>query len=141
MTVGKIDNLPILNKHICPKEKTEYSFNNITYTLRAEGDIIKKGKIINDNDEIEPWHEVKNYKLFIKTANSNEQLFIIEDSFNDTFVTLIFVGDLDRDRKLDFIFQANRDYEENRIILFLSSEAEENNLLRKVSEISIQFDC
>lgn len=64
-----------------------------------------------------------------------------EDAFNDTFVELLFVGDIDRDGKLDFIFGANKNYEEERVILFLSSKAENGNLVKKVSEIAIQFDC
>ncbi|MFC6096774.1 hypothetical protein ACFPVY_08955 [Flavobacterium qiangtangense] len=64
-----------------------------------------------------------------------------EESFNDTFVELLFAGDIDNDGKLDFIFGANRNYEEERVILFLSSKAEKENVVKKVSEIAIQFDC
>ena len=38
-------------------------------------------------------------------------------------------------------YGANRDYEEERVILFLSSKAENGDSVKKVSEIAVQFDC
>ena len=141
LTIGIVDNLLISKKHIWPKENVTFDFKNITYTLRGVGDIKNTENRTNDKDENEIWQTVENYELYLKTSDTNEQLVLSEKSFNDTFVVLIFVGDIDRDGKLDFIFEANRDYEEKRVILFLSSEAEENKIIKKVSEICIQFDC
>ena len=141
LTTGKVDNLLVSKKHIWPKENVSFDFKNTTYTLRGVGDVKSTENRTNDKEENEIWNTVENYKLYIKTSDTNEQLILSEDSFSDTFVVLIFVGDIDRDGKLDFIFEANRNYEEKRVILFLSSEAEENKIIKKVSEISIQFDC
>lgn len=141
LAVGKVDNLNIPNQYVWPNEKTEFVFNNQKYYLRAEGKIKTTENRTDEAGQNEVWHDVENYKLFIKTETSKEELLLSEQSFNDTFVKLLFVGDLDRDGQLDFIFEANRDYEEERVILFLSSEAKENKLLQKVSEISIGFDC
>lgn len=141
LTTGKVDNLLISKKHIWPKENVNFDFKNITYTLRGVGDIKNTENRTNDKDENEIWQTVENYKLYLKTSNTNEQLVLYEVSFSDTFVVLVFVGDIDRDGKLDFIFEANRNYEEKRIILFLSFEANENKIIKKLSEISIQFDC
>ncbi len=141
MTTGKVDNLLISKKYIWPKEKINFDFKNTKCTFRAEGNIKSTENRTNDKEETEIWHKVENYKLYVKTSNKNEQLIISEVNFNDTFVSLIFVGDIDRDGKLDFIFEANRNYEEKRVILFLSSESENNESIKKVSEISIQFDC
>jgi hypothetical protein len=141
LTPGRLDNLLITKKYVWPKESMSFDFKGVVYTLTGVGDIKSTESRTNDKDENEIWHEVKNYKLYLKTSDKNEQLIISESNFSDTFVTLIFVGDIDRDGKLDFIFQANRDYEETRMILFLSSEAEGNKIIRKVSEVAIQFDC
>ena len=68
-------------------------------------------------------------------------MFLEETSFNDTFVQLLFVGDIDADGKLDFIFNASRDYEEERVVLYLSSYAKDNEIIKKVGDIAIQHDC
>ncbi|WDO13099.1 hypothetical protein MH928_17470 [Flavobacterium sp. WW92] len=141
LKLGEVKSLKISQKRIWPKEKIAFTFNNVEYFLRGEGDIIEKGETMEDGSENPvPWHKVENYKLFISTKDTPEKLLLKEDSFNDTFVELIFVGDIDRDGKLDFIFSANRHYEEERVILFLSSKAKEN-LVKKVSEIVRTFDC
>ena len=81
------------------------------------------------------------FGLYLTVNNNSETLVIANDTFQDTFLELLFVGNIDKDCKLDFIFGAKRNYEETRMILFLSSEADENKIIKKVSEISIQFDC
>lgn len=142
LVVGKIDHLAIPNQYIWPKEKQEFVFNNQKYSLRAEGRIKSTERIPGEEGQKDQlWHNVEDYKLFIKTETAAEELLLSEKGFNDTFVKLLFVGDLDKDGKLDFIFEANRDYEEDRVILFLSSEAKGNKVEEKVSEISIQHDC
>jgi hypothetical protein len=138
---GKVDNLLIEKKYIWPKETINFDFKNINYTFRAEGKIKSTQNKTNDKEETEIWHNVEKYKLFLKTSDKTEELVLSEDQFSDTFTELIFVGDIDRDGKLDFIFESNRNYEEKRVILFLSSQSESNKILKKVSEISIQFDC
>ena len=51
--------------------------------------------------------KVKNYRLYLTVNNNSEALVISEDSFQDTFVELLFVGDINRHGKLDFIFGAS----------------------------------
>ena len=141
LKLGEIKSLKIDKNKIWPKEKIALTFNNVEYFLRAEGEIISSFKVHNDDDKVEIFHNVKDYKLYISTKKSPEKLLLKEESFNDTFVELLFAGDIDNDGKLDFIFGANRNYEEERVILFLSSKAEKENMVKKVSEIAIQFDC
>lgn len=141
LKLGEIKSLKIDKNKIWPKEKIAFTFNNVEYFLRAEGEILSSFKVYNDNEKEEIFHNVKNYKLYISTKDIPEKLLLKEDSFNDTFVELLFAGDIDNDGKLDFIFGANRNYEEERVILFLSSKAEKENVVKKVSEIAIQFDC
>lgn len=131
----------IINKNkVWPKEKILFSYKNIEYKIRAEGEIISSEEVHSDKG-LEFYANVKNYKLYISTNNNFESLFLEELGFNDTFVKLLFVGDIDSDGKLDFIFEANRDYEEERVILYLSSKATQTEIIKKVGEIAIQFDC
>ncbi len=138
---GEIKSLKIAKNKIWPKEKVTFAFNGVEYSLRAEGEVLASEKVVNDGGKEEIFQNVKNYKLYISTKTTPEKLLLQEASFNDTFVELLFVGDIDRDGKLDFIFRANRDYEEERVILFLSSKASPENSVKKVAEIAIQFDC
>lgn len=140
LKLGEIKSLKITKKKIWPKEKISFIFNDVEYFLRAEGKVLSSEKVHTDNG-LEIFQVVENYKLYISTNDIPEKLLLKEDSFNDTFVELLFAGDIDQDGKLDFIFGANRNYEEERVILFLSSKAEKENVVKKVSEIAIQFDC
>ena len=141
LSAGEVTSLPIAKKYIWPKQQQLFSFNNHSYKFRAEGVIEDNLKLKSDTDDETLWGKVKNYKLYLSFNNKSEVLIISEDDFQDTFVELLFVGDIDRDGKLDFIFGANRNYEETRVILFLSSKGQDNIPIQKVSEISIQHDC
>ncbi|MBF4486387.1 hypothetical protein [Flavobacterium sp. CSZ] len=141
LKVGKIKSLKIEEDKIWPKEKLSFTFNNDVYTLRAEGKVLSTEKRSLDDNKEEIYKKVENYKLFLKTNNGPEKLLLQVETFNDTFVELLFAGDIDNDGKLDFIFGANRDYEETRVMLFLSSKAENEEPVKKVSEIAVQFDC
>lgn len=141
LKLGEIKSLKIDKNKIWPKEKISFIFNNVSYFLRAEGEVLSSENVTNEEGKPEIYQNVKNYKLYISTKDISEKLLLKEESFNDTFVELLFVGDIDNDGKLDFIFGANRNYEEQRVILFLSSKAEKENAVKKVSEVAIQFDC
>lgn len=166
---GEITSLKIDKNKILPGEKIYFTYNNLKYYIRAEGKIISyngnelnrklalddiEAYTINSNgdtvyatqtlvvdDEDDTFPEVEDYKLFISTQDSKEQLFLQISSFNDSFVTLVFVGDIDRDGKLDFIFDTSRDYEVETKSLYLSSKALPNQIIKLVSVASVQFDC
>ncbi len=137
---GEIKTVKILKNKIWPKEKLKFHFGNQEYTLRAEGKVLSSEKVHTDEGE-ELYQNVKDYKLYLSAGDSPETLFLEQESFNDTFVELLFIGDIDRDGKPDFIFGANRDYEEERVILYLSSKAKKGKLIKKAAEVAIQFDC
>lgn len=138
--LGEIKTVKFSKDKIWPREKMTFRFNGVDYSFRAEGKVLSSENVSTD-DGTEIHQNVKDYKLYISANGGAENLFLAQESFNDTFVQLLFIGDIDRDGKPDFIFGANRDYEEERVILFLSSKAEDGKLIRKVSEIAVQFDC
>lgn len=140
LKLGDLNSIQFKKNKIWPGEKVAFNYLDRDYFLRAEGDIHSSEKVISD--EGEEWYQnVKNYKLYISTDEISERLFLEEKSFNDSFVELLFVGDIDSDGKLDFIFDASRDYEEKRVVLYLSSEAKPLEIIKKVAEIAVQFDC
>lgn len=141
LKLGEIKSLKIEKNKVWPKQKISFAFNNVEYFLRAEGEVPSSFKVGNDNGKEETFTNIKKYKLYISTKEMPEKLLLKESSFNDTFVELLFIGDIDKDGKPDFIIGANRNYEEERVILFLSSKAEKEHIVKKVSEIAIQFDC
>ena len=140
LKLGEIEAVKIVKNKIWPTEKMNFRFNDINYSLRAEGKVLSSENVHTD-DGVETYQNVKDYKLYISADAGPESLFLQQESFNDTFVELLFIGDIDRDGKPDFIFGANRDYEEERVILYLSSKAEKGKIIKKVSEIAVQFDC
>ncbi|WP_428229797.1 hypothetical protein [Flavobacterium sp.] len=141
LKLGKIKSLKIDENKIWPKEKITFTFNNVSYTLRGEGKVISSEKRQADDGKEEVFNNVQHYKLYLSAGDDAEKLLLAEDSFQDTFVELRFAGDIDGDGKLDLIFSANRNYEEERVILFLSSKAENDGVIKKVAEIAVQFDC
>lgn len=141
LKLGKIKSLKLVKNKIWPGEKLTLKFNDTDYIFRAEGKVLSTEKRSLDDNKEENYKKVENYKLYLKANNGPEKLLLQVETFNDTFVELLFAGDIDNDGKLDFIFGANRDYEETRVMLFLSSKAEHEEPVKKVSQIAIQFDC
>lgn len=140
LAIGEVKTVKIEKNKIWPKEKLKFHFGNVEYTLRAEGKVLSSETVSTDEGE-ELYQNVKDYKLYLSANNYPETLFLEQESFNDTFVELLFIGDIDKDGKPDFIFGANRDYEEERVILYLSSQARKGKLIKKAAEVAIQFDC
>ena len=137
---GEINSVRLTKNEIWPNEKLSFNLGKLKYTLRAEGDIKSTEINLTDNGE-EKFQVVENYKLYLTINNLTETLLLEQKSFNNTFVKLIFVGDIDRDGNADFIFSANRDYEEIRVLLFMSNKSQKASQIRKVAEIAVQFDC
>ena len=108
-----------------------FKFKNIEYTLRSEGKLISKsgsGKNYFEN--------ISNYKLYLTQGNKSQCILEMR-YFADTMTEIIFVGDLDGDNKPDFIISSPDHYEATRILLYLSSYAQGDNLVKLVS---ITFD-
>ncbi|MDJ1471820.1 hypothetical protein QNI19_29730 [Cytophagaceae bacterium DM2B3-1] len=126
-----IDTVVMSQKTIWPSEKNSFTVDSITYTLRATG---KRQKISN---------EVSDYRLYIsiiKDGVEKQQLLVEHDVFDDTMTVVMWVGDLDGDYKPDAIIDVSNHYNNHRPALFLSGEASEKEIMKKVAEFS-QLGC
>lgn len=141
LKAGKIENLKITKAEIWPKETVQYNFNNQKYLLKGYGDIVGTNIQTNDQNHEEVFHDVKNYKLTCSFNGNSEINMFKADQFNDTFIKTLFVGDIDRDGKLDFIISTPTDYEENSITLILSSQVKDNDMEKSSYKQDVQFDC
>lgn len=108
-----------------------FNFNNTEYSFRSEGRLISKSGSGNDYFE-----NISNYKLYI-TKGDKSQCIVEMKYFADTMTEIIFIGDLDGDKKPDLIISSPDHYEASRILLFLSSYTQGDDLLKLVS---ITFD-
>jgi hypothetical protein len=127
LKVGDVTTLKVTTDQVLPRQSVSYTFEGTTYQLEAKGDLPANDEHIA---------EIKNYELYLTINGSSTTLLFEQQQFNDTFMKITFVGDLDRDGKLDFIFSVPRDYEEQRTLLFLSSVG-----YHQAYEANRQFDC
>lgn len=140
LKVGAVKSITPTKKKIWPKETLQLNFEGNSYSFRAEGKVNASYTVSTDDGD-ELFQEVEDYKLYLSINGGAEVLFLQQASFDQTFMEFRFIGDLDRDGKLDFILSANSNYEEERVLLFLSSDSKEGKGLRQVAEIAVQFDC
>ncbi|WP_400260823.1 hypothetical protein ACFX5U_12050 [Sphingobacterium sp. SG20118] len=138
---GEVDHLKIIQAEVWPGESVIYNFNSQKYQLKGYGDITSTQVQTNDKGHEEIFHDVKNYKLTYSHNESTEANMLQVEQFNDTFIKTLFVGDIDRDGKLDFIISDPTDYEENSIRLILSSQINNNDIEKSSFQQNVQFDC
>jgi len=138
-----IKSILIEKQHVWPQKSYTFGFNNKKYTLRGDGFTIKEEKAWMDGyDEPEQWDEVINYKLYLsEDSTKGEQLIIAMPDFNYTFVKIVWIGDMDGDGKPDFIFDVSPEYEYKRMVLFLSSIAGGNEIVKCAGISEYGFDC
>lgn len=80
---------------------------------------------------------IQNYKLIV-TQNVNDtitkqELLYMPNGFDDTMITILWAGDIDGDGLLDLYIDATDHYNVSAPTLFLSSEAGEGELLKRVA--------
>ncbi|WP_293957399.1 MULTISPECIES: hypothetical protein [unclassified Sphingobacterium] len=137
LQAGALENLKVTHSEIWPQESVEYAFKNQKVTLRGLGTIKSTEVQTDDKGHEKLFHEVTNYKLsYISNKENKEKTLFHIDQFDDVFMSTLFVGDIDRDGVLDFIFSNPSHYEEQAMLLFLSNHG---NAL--TFEADAQFDC
>lgn len=136
---GKKESLAISKTPLWPDEPQTYVFKGKTYVLRAEGKQVDSYVYTDDLEVEKTYKKFDNYKLYVSVDGSGEQLVLDIPSFNDTFVQLLFVGDLDGDGNLDFIFDTSEHYEQKQMEVYLSKGAK--HILYLAGMSSVDFSC
>lgn len=94
-----------------------------TYKIGGKNYVLRVERVFNKNLEI----------LFALILESEQTRQILHVSSDDYLGTLYWVGDFDRDKKPDFFLSPWIKENVSESSLFLSSEAEKNNLVKKVA--------
>lgn len=128
-----------------PSKPYHFEFEGVRYTLRAEGDLEyeyhrTEEDLLNSDGRLDNSGVYQNYKLYL-SSNDVEQLLLDIKSFSDQYVKFEFVGDLDGDNKPDFIFETATWYEDQEIMLFLSSKAKAGELVKFVAKDGYSMAC
>jgi hypothetical protein len=113
---------------ISPKEKFNFSFLGINYTLYATGEKKKE-------DENSDSFVVSNYKLYL-TADINgrqqTELIVAQPNFDESIIQIIFAGDIDGDNKIDLIIDTSNHYNVSRPTLYLSKPCENGKIIKPI---------
>lgn len=136
---GKKEVLVIPSTPLWPGEPQTYVFNGKTYVLRADGKEVDSYVYTDDSEVEKTYKKIEHYKLYVSVDEGEEQLVLDIPGFNDTFVQLLFVGDLDGDGKLDFVFDTSEHYEQKQIEVYLSKGAK--HILYLAGMSSVDFSC
>jgi hypothetical protein len=137
---NEVFSIPVKKQHVWVGEKYSFSFNKKTYLFRGDGNTIESGKAWI-GDVIERWDVVENYKLYLSEQGKAEQLIADIPKFVHTFVQILWIGDLDNDGNPDFLLDISSHYEEKTVLLFLSSKAENGEIVKMAGISSYVFDC
>lgn len=133
-TKNVVDTVPAGVK-VWLKKSYTFEFNKIQYTLNSEGDLVSR------SDSRDGYYEnIRNYKLYL-TDGANNQCIVDMKYFVETMTEILFIGDLDGDNKPDFIINSPDHYEAVRLMLFLSSYAEKDEIVKQVSITADSFSC
>lgn len=121
---GKIVSLSTKVIPFWTENTVEFKFNEDVYQFTATGKLKETYKYTDDeSSEEKTFKNYENYKLYLQVNGKAKQMIFEQEGFSDTFVKLLFVGDLDGDGKLDFILDTPADYEQDVIRVFLSNGA------------------
>lgn len=130
LTTRNIDTVLTKSIVIHPEKPFYFQLNNIDYTLFSEA---KNYSPLNTEEAI---FMVNDYKLYLeKTFNGikTKQLLLFEQSFDDTVVQILFIGDIDGDLIPDLLIDSSNHYNKTTPTLYLSKEAKKEDILKVVS--------
>ena len=82
-----------------------------------------------------------NYKLRFSDGSGKEQLIVAVPSFDHAFMAIRWIGDLNGDRKPDLLLDISTHYEQEVVVLYLSSLAEDGELVGAAAVSDCYFAC
>ncbi len=118
----------IEDNFLLPGEQTSFNYNDLHYTLSAEGDPI---------DTATGWLN-GNYRLILEETNQLHVKQIISDDslYSETPYSIMWIGDLDGDNEIDLLINLSNHYNLSFPVLFLSSRKAKGNLVKRSAEFS-----
>lgn len=120
----KLDTLALKERVVQPNSPLKFQWKNQNYELKATG--------LTFTDAYERSNEW--YTLAMYHNGKKLRTLIIQNEYNDTQTSILLISDLDNDQIPDIILSSPRDYEEDRILIFISSDP-------KIYEAQRVFDC
>lgn len=125
---GSVDAIVPSKYYLDPGEKMEFTLSNQTYFFEASG--IKSDTIFQE------WRDITDYKLFFNKNNdpSKKQLLMSEEYLEGSIGGIIWIGDLNRDKKPDLIMNLSNHYNRGNTTLLISGDSENGDLVKKVAE-------
>ena len=106
--------------NLTPANRWSYEVNGRQYEIRAEADRFDAGA----------WGDlqVDHYTLYLR-KNETEQPILAFDHREDTVPQFLFIGDIDGDGAADLIIDDADTFEEDKIVLYLSTAARPGELV------------
>lgn len=120
----KLDTLALKERVVQPNSPLKFQWKNQNYELMATGRTF--------TDAYERSNEW--YTLAMYHNGKKLRTLIIQNEYNDTQTSILLISDLDNDQIPDIILSSPRDYEEDRILIFISTDP-------KIYEAQRVFDC
>ncbi len=131
-----------------PERQLDFTFSSGEYTLSSSGKVKIWGEDYFSSEQIAEIKEddfrdyhIDNYSLNLKKKDSQSQEIIRFSELAFTCPLLLWIGDLDQDGKPDFIFDTPDESRTRNVELYLSSQAEGNNHIKKVADVFTSNDC
>lgn len=120
----KLDTLALKERVVQPNSPLKFQWKNQNYELIATG-----RKFTDAYERSNEW-----YTLAMYHNGKKLRTLIIQNEYNDTQTSILLISDLDNDQIPDIILSSPRDYEEDRILIFISTDP-------KIYEAQRVFDC
>ena len=113
LEAGPVTTRVSVERSLLAGQPVEFTLGARSYRLEGEGD-------------------ENGYRLTL-TEGGRTQTLVVHDSLDDTGPRLLWAGDLDRDGEADFLIDLTRHYNVSEPTLFLSKEAGEGELVKRVA--------
>ncbi|MCH7536013.1 MAG: hypothetical protein IH948_09810 [Bacteroidetes bacterium] len=121
---GEIPSVELKKKILYPGEQMSVKLNGEWTSISAYG-------------TVSPGQSIRSYMLQISSTRDGhrtKQIFAGANGFDDSMISFIWAGDIDGDGALDLIMDLSNHYNVGRLTLFLSSKADEGQLIKRVAE-------